>query len=82
MFTFLFPPFRLLLWLPLVLFPEFIVVLSKEAGGEMVYSILSRTLTVFYLTIHLLDDQVVLNGDYYRHRDDGVWGGGSIGLEI
>ena len=53
LFTFLSQPFRLLLWLPLVLFTAFIVVLSKEAGTEMVYSILSRTMMVFCLTVHL-----------------------------
>ena len=47
LFTFLSQPFRLLLWLPLVLFTGFIVVLSKESGTEMVYSILSRTMMVF-----------------------------------
>lgn len=34
-FTFFSPLFRILLWLPFMLFPGFIVVLSQEEQGEM-----------------------------------------------
>lgn len=54
-----------------MLFLGFIVVLSREVGGEIIYTVL--TVMVFYLTICFLNYSMVLKCEFCRHNDRGGW---------